>query len=184
MDRWTEFQVFVTIAEERSMTRAAGALNLSVSGVSRHLVSLETRLGARLVQRSTRQLSLTSEGEHLYADARDLLATWEEAEASVAARSRAPTGRLRIGASLSFSLLHLMPVVEQFRQAYPTLSVEIVASNRYYDIIENSLDLAIRTRRVEADSSITIRRLAETRRLLAASPGYLSRRSTPNIPGI
>jgi DNA-binding transcriptional LysR family regulator len=182
VDRWTEFRVFVTIAEERSMTRAAGTLNLSVSGVSRHLVSLETRLGARLVQRSTRQLSLTSEGEQLYADARDLLTTWEEAEASVADRSRAPTGRLRIGASLSFSLLHLMPVVEQFRQAYPTLSVEIVASNRYYDIIENGLDLAIRTRRVEADSSITIRRLAETRRLLAASPGYLSRHAAPEHP--
>ena len=79
-----------------------------------------------------------------------------------------------VGASLSFSLLHLMPVVEQFRQLYPALTIEIVASNRYYDIIENGLDLAIRTRRVEADSSITIRRLAETRRLLAASPQYLS----------
>lgn len=182
MDRWTEFQVFVSIAEERSMTRAANALNLSVSGVSRHLMSLEARLGARLVQRSTRQLSLTSEGEHLYADARDLLATWEEAEASVTAYSHAPTGRLRIGASLSFSLLHLMPVVEQFRQLYPALTIEIVASNRYYDIIENGLDLAIRTRRVEADSSITIRRLAETRRLLAASPQYLNRRGTPKHP--
>src|SRR6185436_3669609 len=104
------------------------------------------------------------------------------AEANVTARSHAPTGRLRIGASLSFSLLHLMPVVEQFRQVYPGMFIEIVASNRYYDIIENGLDLAIRTRRVEADSSITIRRLAETRRLLAASPGYLARRGTPDRP--
>jgi DNA-binding transcriptional LysR family regulator len=182
VDRWTEFQVFVRVAEERSITRAADALNLSVSGVSRHLMNLEARLGARLVQRSTRQLSLTSEGEHLYADARDLLTTWEEAEASVTAHSHAPTGRLRVGASLSFSLLHLMPVVEQFRQLFPALSIEIVASNRYYDIIENGLDLAIRTRRVEADSSITIRRLAETRRLLAASPQYLQQRGTPRHP--
>jgi DNA-binding transcriptional LysR family regulator len=95
VDRWTEFQVFVRVAEERSITRAADALNMSVSGVSRHLMSLEARLGARLVQRSTRQLNLTSEGEHLYADARDLLTTWEEAEASVTAHSHAPTGRLR-----------------------------------------------------------------------------------------
>ena len=72
--------------------------------------------------------------------------------------------------------------MERFRQLYPALSVEIVASNRYYDIIENGLDLAIRTRRVEADSSITIRRLAETRRLLAASPLYLNRRGTPKCP--
>tara|TARA_R110002124_G_scaffold1797_19_gene11636 strand:+ start:9267 stop:10181 length:915 start_codon:yes stop_codon:yes gene_type:complete len=182
MDRWTEFQVFAKIAEERSMTRAASALNLSVSGISRHLMNLEARLGARLVQRSTRQLSLTSEGEALYVDARDLLATWEAAEANVTARSHAPTGVLRIGASLSFSLLHLMPVVAQFRQLYPALAIEIISSNRYYDIIENGLDLAIRTRRVEADSSITIRRLGETRRLLAASPDYLARRGTPTHP--
>lgn len=182
MDRWTEFQVFVSIAEERSMTRAATVLNLSVSGVSRHLQNLESRLGARLIQRSTRQLSLTSEGEALYADARELLATWETAEANVTDRSHAPTGRLRVGASLSFSLLHLMPVVAQFRQLYPAVSIEIVSSNRYYDIIENGLDLAIRTRRVEADSSITIRRLGETRRLLAASPDYLHRRGVPKHP--
>ncbi|KQS71766.1 LysR family transcriptional regulator [Rhizobium sp. Leaf371] len=182
MDRWTEFHVFVKIAEERSMTKAASTLGLSISGISRHLMNLETRLGARLVQRSTRQLSLTSEGEALFADARDLLATWDAAEANVTARSHAPTGRLRIGASLSFSLLHLMPVVAQFRQLYPALSIEIISSNRYYDIIENGLDLAIRTRRVEADSSITIRRLGETRRLLAASPRYLRDRGTPRHP--
>lgn len=182
MDRWTEFQVFAKIAEERSMTRAATALNLSVSGISRHLMNLEARLGARLIQRSTRQLSLTSEGEALYADAQDLLATWEAAEANVTARSHAPTGRLRIGASLSFALLHLMPVVAQFRELYPALSIEIISSNRYYDIIENGLDLAIRTRRVEADSSITIRRLGETRRLLAASPDYIARRGMPAHP--
>lgn len=182
MDRWTEFQVFVKIAEEKSLTGAARELNLSVSAISRNLANLEARLGARLIQRSTRQLSLTSEGEALFTDARDLLATWEAAEGNVTARSHAPTGRLRIGASLSFSLLHLMPVVAQFRQLYPSLSIEIISSNRYYDIIENGLDLAIRTRRVEADSSITIRRLGETRRLLAASPEYLERRGTPAHP--
>ena len=122
MDRWTELQVFAKIAEERSMTRASTALNLSISGIRRHLMNLEARLGARLIQRSTRQLSLTSEGEVLYADARDLLANWEAAEANVTARAHAPTGRLRIGASLSFSLLHLMPVVAQFRQLYRQLA--------------------------------------------------------------
>ncbi|WP_287303634.1 LysR family transcriptional regulator [Mesorhizobium sp.] len=182
VDRWTELQVFLKIVEEQSMTKAADALDLSVSGVSRHLVNLETRLGARLVQRSTRRLSTTTEGQQLYLDARDILANWEEAEANVTARAHAPTGRLRVGASLSFSLLHLMPVVQQFRQRYPSVLIEVVASNRYYDIIENGLDLAIRTRRVEADSSITIRKLAETRRLLAASPEYLNRRGAPKHP--
>ncbi len=148
MDRWTELQAFVRIAEARSMTCAAAELNLSVSGISRHLMSLETQLGARLVQRSTRQLSLTSEGETLFAEALELLANWEAAEANVSAKAHTPTGRLRVGASLSFSLLHLMPVVAQFRRLYPAISIEIVSSNRYYDIIENGLDLAIRTRRV------------------------------------
>lgn len=182
MDRWTELQVFLKIAEENSMTRAANTLDMSVSGVSRHLQNLEGRLGARLLHRSTRQLSLTSEGEQLFRDAKDLFTNWEEAEANVSAKAHAPTGRLRVGASLSFSLLHLMPVVQQFRKRYPKVQVEVVSSNRYYDLIENGLDLAIRTRRVESDSSITIRRLAETRRLLAASPEYIAARGMPTHP--
>lgn len=182
MDRWAEIQAFLSVASEKSMTKAANELGVSVSSVSRQLMNLESRLSARLVHRSTRQLSLTSEGEQLYRDAKDLLANWEEAEANVATRAHAPTGRLRVGASLSFALLHLMPVVQQFREKYPSVVVEVVASNRYYDIIENGLDLAIRTRRVEADSSITIRRLARTRRLLAASPAYIERRGMPTHP--
>jgi DNA-binding transcriptional LysR family regulator len=155
---------------------------MSVSGVSRYLMNLETRLNVRLVQRSTRQLSLTSEGEQFYTQAREIVNSLLDAEATISAGAANPNGRLRVGASLSFSLLHLMPVVNQFRQRYPKVTVEIVSSNRYYDIVENGLDLAIRTRRVEADSSITIRRLAETRRLLAASPEYLARRGTPQHP--
>lgn len=182
MDRWTELQVFLKISEENSMTKAADALEMSVSGVSRHLQNLEGRLGARLFHRSTRQLSLTAEGEQLFSHARDLFTAWEEAEANVSAKAHTPTGRLRVGASLSFALLHLMPVVEQFRRRYPKVQVEVISSNRYYDLIENGLDLAIRTRRVESDSSITIRRLAETRRLLAASPEYLERRGIPGHP--
>ena len=182
MDRWTEIEVFVRIAEEASLTRAGESLGMSVSGVSRYLINLEKRLNVRLVQRSTRQLSLTGEGEQFYAQAREIVNSLLDAEANVSAGAAKPNGRLRVGASLSFSLLHLMPVVQQFRQRYPKVTVEIVSSNRYYDIVENGLDLAVRTRRVEADSSITIRRLAETRRLLAASPDYLARRGTPQHP--
>jgi DNA-binding transcriptional LysR family regulator len=182
VDRWSELQAFLNVAGEQSMTKAANTLGVSVSSVSRQLMNLEARLGARLVQRSTRQLSLTSEGEQLYSAVKDLLANWEEAEANITTRAHTPTGRLKVGASLSFALLHLMPVVQLFRERYPSVFIEVVASNRYYDIIENGLDLAIRTRRVEADSSITIRRLARTRRVLAASPAYLDRRGIPNHP--
>lgn len=182
MDRWSEFEVLVSIADEGSLTKSAEALNVSVSSISRQLMNLEARLGVRLVHRSTRQLSLTDEGNRLLQDAREIMASWEEAEASVASRLHEPTGRLKVGASLSFSLIHLMPVVTQFRKKYPKVHVEVVASNRYYDIIENGLDLAIRTRRVEEDRAITIRKLARTRRLLAASPEYLERRGAPNHP--
>ena len=182
MDRFSEMEVFAKIAEEASLTRAAELLNLSVSGVSRHLSSLESRLGVRLVQRTTRQLSLTSEGERFALSAREILMALNEAETSVSAVTVEPRGTLRIGASLSFALLHLMPVIEAFRARYPQVRIDLQASNRYCDLVENSLDLAVRTRRVEADSSVTIRKLAEVPRLLAASPGYIARHGMPQSP--
>lgn len=182
MDRWTEIEVFVHIAELRSISRAAETLSISKSAASRYLIALEERLKVRLVQRTTRQLYLTAEGEQFYARSRDLLGGMKEAEQEISEVALSPTGLLRVSASLSFCLLHLNPVIAGFTKLYPRVTFEVVVSNRYYDIIENGVDVAIRTRRVEADSSITIRRLAETRRLLAASPDYLERRGTPSTP--
>lgn len=182
MDRMTELQVFAAIAEEANLTRAAEVLGLSVSGVSRTLSALETRLGVRLVQRTTRQMSLTSEGESFARNAREILNSLREAEESVIRGAAEPFGTLRIGASLSFALLHLMPVIESYRARYPLVRIELQASNRYYDLIENGLDLAIRTRRAEADSSVTIRKLAEVPRLLAAAPAYLAQHGLPHSP--
>jgi DNA-binding transcriptional LysR family regulator len=106
----------------------------------------------------------------------------KEAEASISEAARNPIGLLRIQASLSFCLLHLTPLIPEFTERYPRIRLEIVAANRYLDIIENGIDVAVRTRRVEADSQITIRRLAQTRRLLAATPRYLERHGTPEHP--
>lgn len=182
MDRLTELEVFTRIADEANLTRAADTLGMSVSGVSRHLTSLENRLGVRLVQRTTRQLYLTPEGESFAANARDILVNLREAEASISVVVAQPRGTLRIGASLSFSKLHLMPVIREFKAQYPLVRIDLQISNRYYDLVENGLDLAIRTRRSEVDSSVTIRKLAETRRLIAASPDYLERRGIPTEP--
>ncbi|TBC60645.1 LysR family transcriptional regulator (plasmid) [Rhizobium beringeri] len=182
MDRLTEIEVFIQIAEYGSITRAADALDMSVSAASRSLQSLEERLNARLVQRTTRHLSLTSEGELYYQRGKELVAGMLDAEASVSEGALSPSGLLRISASMSFCLLHLSPLIPAFTRAYPRVRVEVLVSNRYYDLIENGVDLAIRTRRVEADSSVTIRRLAETRRLLAASPDYLAKRGAPLNP--
>lgn len=182
MDRWTEIQVFVQIADSGSISRAAEALGISVSATSRYLMTLEERLNIRLVHRTTRQLYLTGEGEVFCERCRDILGSMKEAEASVSEAARNPIGLLRVQASLSFCLLHLTPLVPAFTERYPRIRIEIVAANRYHDIIENGIDVAIRTRRVEADSQITIRRLAQTRRLLAATPGYLERHGTPERP--
>ncbi|ATN32278.1 LysR family transcriptional regulator [Rhizobium sp. ACO-34A] len=182
MDRFLELEIFTRIAEETNLTRVAELLGLSVSGVSRCLTGLENRLGVRLVQRTTRQLTLTSEGERFAHSARDILQNLSEAEASISLVAAEPRGTLRIGASLSFSLLHLMPVIRAFKLQHPLVRIDLQASNRYFDIIENGLDLAVRTRRLEADSSVTIRKLAEVPRILAASPQYTAQRGIPTDP--
>jgi DNA-binding transcriptional LysR family regulator len=182
MDKWTEIEVFTHVAELGSVSKAAEALGMSTSATSRHLIALEERLNVRLIQRTTRQLYLTVEGEKFYARSKDFLQGMKEAELSISDVALNPTGLIRVSASLSFCLLHLNPIIAEFTKQYPKVTFDVVASNRYYDIIENGVDVAIRTRRVEADSSITIRRLAETRRLLAASPDYLARNGVPQTP--
>ncbi|MCW5634393.1 MAG: LysR family transcriptional regulator [Rubrivivax sp.] len=182
MDRWTEIALFVQVAELGSLTKAAEALELSNAAASRHLAALEERLAARLVQRNTRRLSLTDVGEAFYRRCKPLLGELHEAEAEVNATVLKPTGVLRITGSLSFCMIHIAPRLPEFTERYPDLRVEIVAANRYYDLLDSGIDVAIRTREFEADSNITVRRLAETRRILAASPQYLQRHGAPATP--
>ncbi|MCB8883563.1 LysR family transcriptional regulator [Acidisoma cellulosilytica] len=182
MDRWAEIELFVRAAELGNLSRAAETLGLSNSAASRHLMALETRLNVRLVQRTTRKLYLTEVGQQFFQSSKTVLATMREAEAAATEQALNATGLLRVSASLSFCIEHLTPIVLDFTRRYPNVTVDVVASNRYYDLLENGVDLAIRTRRVEADSSVTIRRLAETRRLLAASPDYIAQHGTPRHP--
>jgi DNA-binding transcriptional LysR family regulator len=182
MDRWTEIELFVQVAELGSLTRAAGALGLSNAAASRHLAALEERLSARLVQRNTRRLFLTDVGEEFFRRCKPLLGELREAESAVNEAVLKPTGQLRVMASLSFSMIVIAPLLPEFHQRYPGLRVEIVVSNRYSDLLENNIDVAIRNREFESDSAITVRRLAETKRVLAASPQYLQRRGVPRRP--
>ncbi|CAN5654189.1 LysR family transcriptional regulator [soil metagenome] len=179
MDRWTEIALFVETAESGSLSRAAEKLGLSNAAASRHLASLEERLGARLVQRNTRRLSLSETGETYYGRCKTILADMRDADLAVNAATLNPMGTLRITASLSFSVQHIAPLLRDYTARYPNVNVQVMAANRYYDLIDNNIDVAIRTREYETDSSITIRSLAETRRILAASPGYLRRRGVP-----
>ena len=182
MDRWTEMELFVQVAETGSLSRAADALHLSNAAVSRHMAAMEERLGARLVERNTRRLYLTETGKEFLARARQILDDLRDAEAMVNASSVRPTGMLRITASLSFSMQHVAPLLKAYTRQYPEVRVHMEVANRYLDIIDNNIDVAIRTREYEPDSNITIRRLAETRRILAAAPSYLAERAVPRTP--
>jgi DNA-binding transcriptional LysR family regulator len=179
LDRWTEIELFVQVAETGSLSRAAEALELSNAAASRHLSALEERLGARLVERNTRRLYLTDIGTEFYSRARAILADLKDAESAVNATALNPTGTLRITASLSFSMHHVAPLLRDYTQRYPNVQVHVEAANRYLDIIDNNIDVAIRTREYEPDSNITIRRLAETRRILVASPRYFAQHGRP-----
>jgi DNA-binding transcriptional LysR family regulator len=175
-------ELFVQVAETGSLSRAADALHLSNAAVSRHMAAMEDRLGARLVERNTRRLYLTETGKEFLVRAKQLLDDLRDAEAMVNASSVRPTGVLRITASLSFSIQHVAPLLKAYTQQYPEVRVHLEVANRYLDIIDNNIDVAIRTREYEPDSNITIRRLAETRRILAAAPAYLAERGAPRVP--
>lgn len=179
MDRLTQLELFVRTAEIGVLSRAADTLGISNAAASRYLNALEKRLGVRLIERTTRRLSLTQTGHDFYQRCKSLLDEMEEAESAASASLRSPSGTLTITASISFSKLHLAPILPGFMRKYPQITVSLLGSNRYYDIIDSSIDLAIRTREFEPDSNLAIRKLASTRRILAATPGYLARRGQP-----
>ncbi|ACQ96842.1 LysR family transcriptional regulator [Burkholderia pseudomallei] len=182
MDRWAEYEFFVRVVEMGSLSKAAEALSISTPSASRLLATLEKRLDARLIERSTRRLSVTEVGLTFYARCKTVLDEMNEAEEAAAQTSRSPSGVLRVTASLSLMLQHVATLLPDFTQRYPNVQVELVAANRYYDITDNDIDVAIRTREDEPDSTLIIRRLATTRRVLAASPAYIQRHGMPAVP--
>lgn len=182
MNQLREIELFVSVAELGSISKAAEQLEMSISAASRHLIALESRLGVQLVKRTTRRLFLTESGARFNQQCKLILDSLREAENTVTATATKPTGTLRVSASLSFCLLHIVPLLPEFNRQYPDIQVEIIAANRYLDIIENGVDVAIRNRQVEADSNITIRRLAQTRRVLTAAPSYIAEHGMPILP--
>lgn len=173
MDRLTELELFVHTAELGTLSKAAELLEISNASASRHLAALEIRLGVRLVERNTRRLALTPAGMEFLTRCKNLLSDLKDAETSMANAVSDPSGTLTVTASISFAMLHIAPLVPAFRRKYPKIKVVVVGTNQYYEIMDTGIDLAFRTREFEPDSNITVRRLAETRRVLAASPEYL-----------
>lgn len=156
MDRFTELSLFVHVAEKGSLSGAAEALGLSNPAATRYLASLENRLQVRLVERNTRRLYLTSEGQDFVERARHVLAELQDAEAALHSTAVSPSGLLRVSASLSFAMQVIAPRLSRYHQRFPQVRVHVETANRYLDIIDNGIDVAIRTREYEPDSAITI----------------------------
>jgi DNA-binding transcriptional LysR family regulator len=173
-----EQQAFVTVVDSGSITSAAERLGISVSGVSRTLNRLEQKLGVTLLRRTTRRLELTEEGETLLEHCRRILAAVEEAEEAMLDRHNQPQGRLRINAAPSFMQFVIVPVIGEFRARYPGITLELDTHDRFVDLLEQRVDLAIRIGKLE-DSSLHARLLGYSPLRLLASPAYLERHGTP-----
>lgn len=181
MDRFEDMRCFVTVAEMQSVTRAARHLSLAPSAVSRRLRDLEARLGAQLLSRSTRRMSLTEAGQVFFARAGQILADLEEAEAEVSDQSHGLQGQLRVAAPLTFGLRHLSPVLTEFMARHEGLVIDLDLSDRQVDLVGEGFDLALRIGRLE-DSTLIARRLAEVRMLVVAAPAFLDRHGRPSGP--
>ena len=175
-------QTFGAVVDAGSFVKAADALGMSKAAVSRHVVDLETRLGVRLLHRTTRRLSLTGEGQVFYARSKELLAGVAEAEAEITSRSGAASGLLRVNAPVTFGIRHLAPLWGVFRARYPDVTLDVTLADRVVDLVEEGYDLAVRIAALPSSTLIS-KRLASTRMVLCASPHYLLAHGTPAHPG-
>jgi len=181
MDRFLEMQTFCAVVDAGSFVKAAETLGLSKPAVSRYVADLETRLGVRLLHRTTRKLSLTEEGSVFNARCRELLSGVEEAEAEISSRSGAARGLLRVNVPVTFGIQHLSPLWEKFHELHPQVRLDVTLSDRVVDVIEEGYDLAIRIATLPSSSLIS-KRLASTRIVLCASPQYLESHGVPSHP--
>ncbi len=181
MDRFEEMRVFTAVVDAGSFVGASDALEMSKAAVSRHVAELESRLGVRLLHRTTRKLSLTPEGEVFHGRCRELLGGVDEAEAEITSRSGEASGVLRINVPFSFGLLHLAPLWAEFMVQHPKVVLDVTLADRVVDLVEEGFDLAVRIARLP-NSSLVSRQLTSTRLVLCASPAYLQARGQPRHP--
>lgn len=183
MDSLQGMVVFAKVVEALSFSGAAKSLGLSKSAVSKQVSQLEERLGARLLNRTTRRLVLTEVGRVYYEHAARVLTEAEAAERAVSNLSEAPRGVLKLNVPMSFGFLHIAPALPEFLATAPELRVELALSDRYVDLMDEGFDLAVRIARDPlADSSLVARRLAPSRMVVCASPEYLAKHGEPRHP--
>ncbi|MAM72149.1 MAG: LysR family transcriptional regulator [Gammaproteobacteria bacterium] len=181
MNKFIEMQSFRAVVNSGSFVKAADELGVSKAAVSRYVSDLESRLGVRLLQRTTRRLSLTEEGEIFNNRSRDILAELEEAENEISSRSSSVSGQIRVNAPVSFGIKYLAGLWGKFHDLYPNVTLDITLSDQLVDLLDDNFDIAIRISRL-TDSSLISKKLSTTRMMLCASPSYLQKAGEPIQP--
>ncbi|MDX1515600.1 MAG: LysR family transcriptional regulator [Woeseiaceae bacterium] len=179
MDRLFCMQVFVRVVEHGAFVKAADSLGISRASATAAIAELEKRLGVRLINRTTRRLSVTEEGQTYYASCVRLLGEISEAEEGLSKSTLAPKGRLRVSVPQSFVYATFYPALQEFMQLYPELDVEIVFTDRAVNLVEEGIDCAIRGLEIPPDSGLVARTLTDVNWLTCASPAYLDTHGTP-----
>lgn len=181
MDKVREMASFIAVVDAGSFVAAADSMGLSKAAVSRHVGDLEQRLGTRLLQRTTRRLSVTAEGQAFYARCKELLGAIDEAESELISTRTEPSGLIRVNAPLTFGVLQLAPLWAQFRDQYPKVALDITLTDRVVDLVEEGYDVAVRISSLPS-STLVSRKLASTRLRLCASETYLKKHGVPQSP--
>jgi len=182
MDRLRAFEVFATVVAKGSFTKAANALDTSPANVTRYVNELETHLSVRLLNRSSRKLSLTESGTALFERCRAILNDVAEAEAIASHGTLNPAGRLRINAGVTFGIKHLSPLWPVFMKKYPGIELDIDLIDRVVDMVEEGYDLTIRVSQTPSPANLVARKLATSRNLVCAAPAYLKAHGVPKTP--
>lgn len=178
MDRLTSIAVFVAAAEDGSLSGAARRFGLSASMAGKHVSSIETDLGVRLMQRSTRKLHLTDVGQAYYARCKRILEEYEDANREAGDAQQSVQGVLRVAAPITFGAMHLGQVVARYMEQHPRVGVEVMLNDRYVDLLAEGVDVAIRIGRL-LDSDLVARRLAPCSMVVCAAPSFLERHGVP-----
>ncbi|WP_292045107.1 LysR family transcriptional regulator [Massilia sp. UBA6681] len=182
MDRFAELKAFCLVVASGGFSPAARQMGVATSSVTRLVDALEARLGAVLLNRSTRSVTLTDTGRSYYEEARRVLEQLDAADDAVAGQGGDVKGVLRVAAPVSFATLHIAPILPELRARYPRLALDLRLSDEAARLVDESIDVAIRIGRIDPDSTLVARRLGSHRRLLCASPAYLATRGTPILP--
>jgi DNA-binding transcriptional LysR family regulator len=181
VDRIEALRLFVRLAERGSFSAAAKDLKIKQSTASKWVAALESELGTSLLQRTTRSVHVTEAGRRLLVGARGVLAAFDEMKEEVDEARPELSGRVRVSIPVVFGRVFLVPVVAEFLERHPMVHVELVFNDRYVNLVEEGFDLAVRVG-VPADTSARGRKLADSRRVLVASPVYLRARPRPAVP--